>query len=336
MTPSAQDLGASKAPLAKRSRNEGGDIGVRRAAGRDTDCVQGGRNRVSLFFQQILNGLTLGSVYSLVALGLTLVYGILHIPNFSHGALFMAGGYAAFFAAGTLGANYWLAMLFAAVFTAGLAVLSERLVFSRLRNNPPLHDMIAAIGLLLVIEAVAQAIWGADFHRLREPYPGVWQWLRINAGLIMPVQRGIIIAGAIVLMVALHLFLTRTTTGATIIAMAQNREGASLVGIDLTRVSMITFAISGALAGIAAVLFVPISLIFPSMGHFVITKAFVIIILGGMGSVPGAILGGMVIGLVESFGAFYISTDMKDVFAFFALVLILSFRPEGLFPSYSR
>ena len=291
---------------------------------------------MSLFFQQILNGLTLGSIYSLVALGLTLVYGILHIPNFSHGALFTAGAYAAFFAAGTLGANYWVALVFAAAITAGIAVLSERLVFSRLRDKPPLHDMIAAIGLLLVLEAVAQAIWGADFHRLREPYPGIWQWLRINAGLIMPIQRGIIIAGAVILMVALHLFLTRTTTGATIIAMAQNREGASLVGIDLTRVSILTFAISGALAAIAAVLFVPISLVSPTMGHLVILKAFVIIILGGMGSVPGAILGGMVIGLVESFGAFYVSTDMKDVIAFAALVLILSLRPEGLFPSYSR
>jgi branched-chain amino acid transport system permease protein len=296
----------------------------------------GSGGRVSLFFQQILNGLTLGSIYSLVALGLTLVYGILHIPNFSHGALFTAGAYAAFFAAGTLGANYWVALVFAAAITAGIAVLSERLVFSRLRDKPPLHDMIAAIGLLLVLEAVAQAIWGADFHRLREPYPGIWQWLRINAGLIMPIQRGIIIAGAVILMVALHLFLTRTTTGATIIAMAQNREGASLVGIDLTRVSILTFAISGALAAIAAVLFVPISLVSPTMGHLVILKAFVIIILGGMGSVPGAILGGMVIGLVESFGAFYVSTDMKDVIAFAALVLILSLRPEGLFPSYSR
>ena len=314
--------GGSSAPRGTRA-----DVG-RRAGGESS--------RVSLFFQQILNGLTLGSVYSLVALGLTLVYGILHIPNFSHGALFMAGAYAAFFAASVLGANYWLALAFAVIATAGIAVLSERLIFSRLRDNPPLHDMIAAIGLLLVIEAIAQAYWGADFHRLREPYPGIWQWLRVNAGLVMPIQRGIIILGAVLMMLALHLFLTRTTTGATIIAMAQNREGASLVGIDLTRVSIITFAISGALAAIAAVLFVPISLIFPSMGHLVITKAFVIIILGGMGSVPGAILGGMVIGLVESFGAFYVSTDLKDVFAFLALVLILSFRPEGLFPSYSR
>ena len=287
---------------------------------------------MNLFVQQVLNGLTLGSVYALVALGLTLVYGILRIPNFSHGALFTIGAYAAFFAAGELGANYWAALVAAAAFTALVAVLSERLVFRRLRDAPPLHDMIAAIGLLLFFEACAQAIWGADFNRLQPPYPGILR----AAGLVLPVQRVIIIAGAILLMVALQVFLRRTTTGATIVAMAENREGASLVGIDLARVSMLTFAISGALAAVAAVLYAPINLIFPGMGDLVILKAFVIIILGGMGSVPGAIVGGMVIGFAESFGAFYVSTDAKDIIAFALLVLILSVRPQGLFPSPAR
>ena len=287
---------------------------------------------MSLLFQQVLNGLTLGSIYCLVALGLTLVYGILHIPNFSHGALFMVGAYAAFFFAGTLGANYWVALLAAAAVTAGIAILTERLVFSRLRDSPPLHDMIAAIGLLLFLEAVAQAIWGADFHRLAPAYQGV-VWL---AGVPLQIQRGLIIVAAVVLMVALQIFLRRTVTGSTIVAMAQNREGASLVGIDLTRVQMLTFAISGALAAVAAVLFAPINLISPGMGNLVILKAFVIIILGGMGSVPGAIVGGMVIGFAESFGAFYVSTAMKDIIAFALLVLILSLRPQGLFPSASR
>ena len=287
---------------------------------------------MSLFFQQILNGLTLGSVYALVALGLTLVYGILHIPNFSHGALFMIGAYAAFLFAGTFGANYWVALVGSAAVTAAIAVLTERFVFSRLRDSPPLHDMIAAIGLLLFFEAVAQAIWGADFHRLAPPFPGI---LRAG-GVVLPIQRVLIIGGAIGLMIALHLFLRKTVTGSTIVAMAQNREGASLVGIDLTRVSMLTFAMAGALAAVAAVLFVPINLISPGMGNLVILKAFVIIILGGMGSVPGAIIGGMVIGFAESFGAFYISTDMKDIIAFALLVLILSVRPQGLFPSPAR
>jgi branched-chain amino acid transport system permease protein len=287
---------------------------------------------LNIFFQQLLNGLTLGSVYALVALGLTLVYGILHIPNFAHGALYMVGAYVAFYCVGSLGANYWVAMLGAAAVVALLAVLSDRLIFHRLRDAPPLHDMIAAIGLLLFLEAGVQAIWGADFHRLAPPYA---QIVRIF-DLVAPAQRLIIIAAAFGLMLVLHLFLTRTLTGSTIIAMAQNREGASLVGIDATKVSILTFAISGALAAVAATLFAPINLIYPSMGELVILKAFVIIILGGMGSIPGAIVGGLLIGFAESFGAFYVSTNYKDIIAFALLVLILSLRPQGLFPSGAR
>ena len=155
-------------------------------------------------------------------------------------------------------------------------------------------------------------------------------------GITAPAQRLLIIGAAFALMVALHLFLTRTITGATIIAMAQNREGASMVGIDANRVSMLTFAISGVLAAVAATLYAPINLVYPAMGHLVITKAFVIIILGGMGSIPGAVLGGLIIGFAESFGAYYISTDYKDIIAFVLLVVILSLRPQGLFAKRSH
>lgn len=244
---------------------------------------------MALFLQQFLNGLTLGGVYSLVALGLTLVYGILHVPNFAHGAFYMAGAYVSYFLMTSLGVNYWLAMLGAALVVAVLSMAADRLVFHPLRNSPELHDMIAAIGILLIIGA------------------------------------------AFALMVLLHLFLTRTMTGATIMAMAQNREGAALVGIDATRVTLLVFAISGALAAIAATLYAPINLVYPSMGNLVITKAFVIIILGGMGSIPGAIVGGLIIGMAESFGGFYVSTDYKDIIAFVLLVVILSIRPQGLF-----
>jgi branched-chain amino acid transport system permease protein len=282
---------------------------------------------MELFLQQVLNGLTLGGIYSLVALGLTLVYGILHVPNFAHGAFYMAGAFMSFHLMKVFGLNYWLAMLGSAVFVAALATLAERLVFHPLRKASGLHPMIAAIGVLLFLEAGAQAIWGADFHRMQTPYTGI---LNLG-GITAPVQRLLIIAAAFTLMVVLHLFLRKTVMGSTIVAMAQNRDGASLVGIDANKVSMLTFAISGVLAAVAATLYAPINLVFPAMGHLVITKAFVIIILGGMGSVPGAIVGGLIIGFAESFGAFYISTDYKDIIAFALLVLILSVRPQGLF-----
>jgi len=287
---------------------------------------------LELFLQQVLNGLTLGGVYSLVALGLTLVYGILHVPNFAHGAFYMAGAFVAFYLISSLGLHYWVAMAGAAAAVALIAVLSERLVFHPLRNAPYLHHMIASIGILLFLEAGAQALWGADFHRMQTPYTDVLSF----AGLSLPAQRILIIVAAFVLVGLLQLFLKKTITGATIVAMAQNRDGAALVGIDANRVAMLTFAISGALAGMAAVLYAPINLVYTSMGNLVITKAFVIIVLGGMGSVPGAIVGGLIIGFAESFGAFYISTDYKDIIAFALLVVILSFRPEGLFSKGAR
>ena len=287
---------------------------------------------MDMFLQQVLNGLTLGGIYALVALGLTLVYGILHVPNFAHGAFYMVGAFVTFHLMSAWGWNYWLAMAGAAACVALIGVLSERLVFHPLRDHPGLHPMIAAIGMLLFLEAAAQAIWGAEFQRMQTPYTAIIDL----GGVTAPAQRLLIIAGAFTVMVVLQLFLTRTVTGSTIVAMAQNRDGASLVGINANRVAMLTFAISGALAAVAAALYAPINLVYPAMGHLVITKAFVIIILGGMGSVPGAIVGGLIIGFAESFGAFYISTDYKDIISFVLLVVILSFRPQGLFTNGAR
>ena len=287
---------------------------------------------MDLFLQQVLNGLTLGGIYSLVALGLTLVYGILHVPNFAHGAFYMAGAFVSFHLMKAFGLNYWIAMAGSAASVAVLATLAERLVFHPLRNASGLHPMIAAIGVLLFLEAGAQAIWGADFNRMQTPYTGLID----IGGLTLPSQRLLIICGAFALVVALQLFLKKTVMGSTIIAMAQNRDGASLVGIDANKVAMLTFAISGALAAIAATLYAPINLVYPAMGNLVITKAFVIIILGGMGSVPGAIVGGLIIGFAESFGAFYLSTDYKDIVAFALLVIILSVRPQGIFTKGAR
>jgi branched-chain amino acid transport system permease protein len=282
---------------------------------------------VDLFLQQVLNGMTLGGVYSLVALGLTLVYGVMAVPNFAHGAFYMVGAFVVFYLTTRLQWGYWAAVGGAALFVAAMAVLAEQLVFRPLRSAPELSPMIAAIGLLLFLEAGAQLLWGTDFHRMTPPYPGVVEW----AGVIASIQRLLIVFGAFGLVLALHMFLQHTVAGATILAVAQNREGAALAGIDPRKVEMGTFAISGALAAVAAALYVPINLVYPAMGQLVILKAFVIIILGGMGSVPGAVVGGLIIGLAESFGAFYVSPDYQDLIAFVLLVVILSLRPQGIF-----
>ncbi|WP_079509028.1 branched-chain amino acid ABC transporter permease [Mesobacillus jeotgali] len=282
---------------------------------------------MEILVQQLFNGLTIGSVYALVALGLTLVYGILHIPNFAHGALYMMGGYITLMMMVQYGLHYWLAILIS-VFAVGLiGVLMERLVFHPLRHAPPIHDKIAAIGILLFLEAFAQFIWGADYQMMTTPYDQVVQLF----GLTFTMQRLLIIISAIGVMVLLYLFLKKTFTGATIIAMSQDRDGANLVGINTNRVAMLTFLISGGLAAIASSLASPINLVFPGMGQLVILKAFVIIILGGMGSIPGAIIGGYILGFSESLGATYISNDYKDIIAFILLVIILTVKPTGLF-----
>jgi branched-chain amino acid transport system permease protein len=282
---------------------------------------------MEILVQQLFNGLTIGSVYALVALGLTLVYGILHIPNFAHGALYMMGGYITLMMMVQYGLHYWLAILVSVIVVGLIGVLMERLVFYPLRHAPPIHDKIAAIGILLFLEAFAQFIWGADYQTMPTPYGQVIELF----GLTFTMQRLLIIIAAIAVMVLLYLFLKKTFTGASIIAMSQDRDGANLVGINTNRVAMLTFLISGGLAAIASSLAAPINLVFPGMGQLVILKAFVIIILGGMGSIPGAIIGGYILGFSESLGATYISNDYKDIIAFILLVIILSVKPTGLF-----
>lgn len=283
---------------------------------------------MELFFQQLINGLVVGSVYSLVALGLTLVYGTMEIPNFAHGHLYMLGAYITLFMMTLYGISYWPAILISVAVLAVIGVVLERVVFYPLRHAPPVNAMIAALGVMLFLEAVARALWGADFRRMPSPYSGeVVQFFGLN----VTQQRLIVIGSALVIMAALYWFLKRTTLGSAIEAVAQNREGALLVGIDIHKITMLTFGLSSALAATAASLVSPINLIFPAMGMMVILKAFAIIVLGGMGSVPGAIAGGYILALAESFGGTYVSSNYTDVIAFALLVIILAVRPTGLF-----
>lgn len=287
---------------------------------------------MELFFQQLINGLTLGSIYCLVALGLTLIYGIMHVPNFAHGHLYMVGAYCVLFLSTSYGFNYWLAILATMAILAFLGILMERLVFHPLRNAPPTNSFIAAVGALLFLEAGAIVLWGADYRRMPEVFGKV-----VNIfGVMATQQRLVVIFSALALMGALHLFLKKTLIGSTIEAMAQDRDGAFLVGINSNVVSMMTFAVASAMAAAAAGLAGPLFLVFPAMGGLVILKAFVIIVLGGMGSIPGAVVGAYILGLSESMGATIFPAQYKDIVAFVLLVIILSVKPTGLFAKEDR
>lgn len=282
---------------------------------------------MELFIQQLINGLTLGSIYILVGIGLTLVFGILHIPNFAHGALYMVGGYVTLMAMSALGVPYLVAIILSIFTVAFLAVLMERFVFHPLRKAPPIHDKIAAIGIMLFLESLVVVVWGTEYRKMATPFDDV---LSIGS-ITITSQRILVIFTAIFVVLLLYLFLRKTMIGTSIRAMAQNRDGAFLVGVNANKVAMMTFAISGGLAAIAASISSPLNLVFPAMGHLVIMKAFIIVIIGGMGSIPGAIFGGYLLGITESLGATYISNDYKDLLAFLLLIAIMTIRPRGLF-----
>jgi len=269
----------------------------------------------------------LGSTYAIVALGLTMVFGILHVPNFAHGQMYMLGAYVCFFLITIFGFAYWPALALSAIVLALAGVALEILVFKPVRNTGGITPFIAALGALIILENSVVVLWGPEGHRIPNPYPGI-----IDAfGITMSTQRLLVIGVAIVLIILLQIFIKRTTLGSSIEAVAQNKEGATLVGINVNRVSALTFAISSGLAAIAACLVAPIFMISPSMGSLVGMKAFVIVILGGLGSIPGAIFGGLILGLIEAIGGGYFSAAYKDVFGFGSLVLILTIKPTGLF-----
>ena len=282
---------------------------------------------MTLFLQQLVNGIALGSVYALVALGLTLVYGVLKVPNFAHGALYTAGAYVAFVVLTSLGYPYVVAVLAAVTVVALLGAAMERVVFRPLEGKSPVHAMIAALGVLFFLEGTADVIWGPDFRQVPTPLDGV---VRLGAVNITE-QRVLVVIAAVVTMLALYWLLKRTLVGMSIEAMAQDREGALLVGIDTRRVALITFALSGVLAAVAGSLIAPLVLVFPTMGAVIVLKAFVIVILGGMGSVPGAIIGGYLLALAETMAGTYVAFSFSELIAFGMLVLVLVVKPTGLF-----
>lgn len=282
---------------------------------------------MSLLPQTIINGIMLGSVYAMVALGLTLIFGILEIPNFAHGALYMIGAFIAFFCITSLGVSYWIALVLslAALFVTGMVI--EQFIYRPFYKQPHVSSFIVAVGLILIMENGALVLWGADFRRIPPPKSGIINLL----GITVTYQRLIVIILAALLIIAIHLFIKKTRLGAAIEATSQNREGAQLMGINTSFVGQVTFGLGTALAAVAAVLVAPILLISATMGESVIAMAFVIIILGGMGSFIGAVVGGYVIGLLETLVSTYVTSYYVEALIFGVLVLVLAVKPTGLF-----
>ena len=281
-----------------------------------------------MFFQQLVNGLILGGAYALISVGMTMISGIMNISNFAHGTIYMLGGYGVYFFSMAFGVPFFLAVALSilAVGLAGIAM--ERMVFKPIYGGPVLNDLLISLGLAVFLENGALLLWGSTSLSVKTPYTDVI--IRIFSASVT-LQRIIVLGASLVLIGALYAFLNSTRFGKAIVATSQNPRGAALVGVDLSRVYMATMAISSGLAAAAGALLAPIFYVFPTMGSTPLLKAFVIVVLGGMGNVQGAVVGGFLVGVAESLGGAYISSAYKNVFAFIILIGVLLIRPQGLF-----
>ncbi len=281
---------------------------------------------VTLFAQHVVNGLISGGLYVLIAIGLSLIFGVLGIINFAHGEIFAVGAYLGFFLWWGLGAPLPLAFVGAMLGTACVGVIAERLVFRPLRFTDPLNSMISAIGLSFLLQNLLLQVGGAEPRRL-EPFVSGVVFL---GPIALPLQHLLILGLAGVLIGAIQVYLSRTWNGLALRASSQDLETASLMGITTDRLATVTFAAGSALAAAAGVLVGSVFLIQPTMGADAVVKGFVVVILGGVGNMPGAILGGVVLGVAESLTVAYVSNDLRDIVAFAVLIVALLVRPQGL------
>lgn len=276
--------------------------------------------------QQALNGLAIGAVYTLIALGLTVVFGILGIAHFAHGSVAMSGGYLTFLMVERMGLPFFAAMGAAMACGAVLGLLIERLAYRPVRDAPHINAFIIALGLTMMFEGGNLLVFGADQIVIPTPYRNVMN----IAGIAVSELRLIVILTAFALIGVIAFLISRTKTGKSIRAVAQNRPAAVLMGVNVAMVSMVVFAISSALGASAGALVGALLAIAPGVGEGLAVKGFAVLILGGLGSIPGAIVGGLVLGVSEAMAAGFISSAYKDVIAFFVMIIVLLFRPEGL------
>ncbi len=280
-----------------------------------------------LFLKQIINGLAAGSIYAMVALGYTMIYGVLGIINFAQGEIYMAGAFTAVLLLSKTSIGFVPAFLLALVASAGVGLSMERLAFRPLRGSNPLIPLIAAIGVSIFLQDLARLIFGPD----KRDFPIAFKLEPFKLmGADIPAMEIYILITAGILMAALTVFINKTKYGKAIVASASDSEAARLMGINVNNMIVLTFIIGSVLSGAAGVMVSMLYFTYPTMGVLPGLKAFCAAILGGVGNIPGAIIGGLLLGIAENLGAAYISSGLKDVFAFAILIIVLIFRPSGI------
>ena len=284
----------------------------------------------AVVLQQVVNGVTIGVVYALIAIGLTLVFGILGVINFAHGEFYMIGAFLTYTLTVRLGLEYFLALALTIAGGGAVGLLAERLAVRPLKDRHMFTVVLSTLGLSIFLENGALLVWGPDPREIELAWGS--RPLLIG-GVVITFLRVAVLGTAAALIVALTWFIRRTTWGMAMRAVAANRDAAALMGIPVDRVYAITFAVGSALAGVAGGLLGAMFTIEPTMGEWAVVKAFSVVIMGGMGHVPGAVLGGIILGVAESLGAGFLpgGTSYKDGIGYAILILVLLYRPQGLF-----
>jgi len=276
----------------------------------------------------MVNGILTGSLYAMIGIGLTIIFGVMRIINMAHGDMVMLGMYGAFWAHAAWKFDPFLSILIWVPGAFILGVFIYRFLLRKIVPGGELNTLLYTAGLSLFIANLALLIWTGDYRTIKLPY--AIMPLR-PLGIAVPIPLAIAFGMAILVTAALYWLLMRTDTGRAIRATSQEPEASALMGVDVDRITIVTFALGTALACGAGVLLAPSLYLYPTVGEILVAKCFVIVVLGGLGSIPGAIAGGVLLGVVESLGAVYVSVPYKDGIGFVIFLLVLLFRPSGLF-----
>lgn len=281
------------------------------------------------FLTTLISGLSLGSIYALIALGYTMVYGIAKMLNFAHGDVIMVGAFTVIVSVMTMGFPVWVGLLLSVVICTALGMTIERVAYKPLRKAEPLTVLITAIGVSYLLQNVALLIFGST----QKSFPTVFHVDSVHFGSVsMSGESVVTLAVTIVIMICLSLFINKTRAGKAMRAVSQDKEAAELMGISVNRTISLTFAIGSALAAVAGIFYgATYGFIGPFTGSMPGIKAFVAAVFGGIGSIPGAMVGGLLLGVLESMSKAYISTELSDAIVFASLIVVLLVRPTGLF-----
>ena len=278
----------------------------------------------------LINGISLGSVYAIIALGYTMVYGIAKMLNFAHGDVIMVGGYMCFCATAYLGWPAWMGIVLAIVVCTALGVVIERLAYKPLRAAPSLAVLITAIGVSYFLQNAALLIWGSS-PKTFSSVTGSWTLKLFDGQLIVSGVTIVTILACILIMICLTLFTNKTKMGTAMRAVSEDKAAAGLMGINVNTTISLTFAIGSGLAAIAGVLLCSAyPTLMPTTGSMPGIKAFTAAVFGGIGSIPGAMIGGILLGIIEIFSKAYISTQLSDAIVFAVLIVVLIVKPDGL------